>query len=124
MELVPSTIPGVGVLHHCRTRRGQRLSVLVEHSGTRSLLVDPRPGPDRRPGPGGHGPPGAAAPPGPSRSPSPYGADDGDDVPSVRLILEPDEADQIADLLHTRPIPDRLAVLEDRITRLTEELRS
>ncbi len=35
--------------------------------------------------------------------------------------MEHDEADRVAELLHSRPIPDRLAVLERRFAEITGE---
>ncbi|MEU3272837.1 SPFH domain-containing protein [Saccharomonospora sp. NPDC006951] len=43
------------------------------------------------------------------------------DVPPQTIVLEPDEADKIADILHSQPIADRLAALENRVDKLTEE---
>lgn len=40
-----------------------------------------------------------------------YGSDELD-VPTQTIIMDSDEADQVADLLHTRSIADRLAALE------------
>jgi TrkA domain protein len=36
----------------------------------------------------------------------------------ARIVLEEDEADQVAELLHTQPITDRIAELERRVARL------
>lgn len=41
------------------------------------------------------------------------------DAPGHTIVLEPDEADQLAEVLHTRSIPDRLAALERRLDELT-----
>ncbi|TDC88446.1 hypothetical protein [Actinomadura sp. 7K507] len=41
------------------------------------------------------------------------------DEPSERFVLDPDEADQLADLLHHRSVEDRLTALERRLTDLT-----
>ncbi|MEU8354744.1 hypothetical protein AB0C27_01920 [Nonomuraea sp. NPDC048882] len=41
------------------------------------------------------------------------------DEPVQTIVLDQDEADQIADLLHSRSLPDRLADLERRVARLT-----
>ena len=43
------------------------------------------------------------------------GADDG--VPD-QIVLDPDEADQLADLLHQRSVADRLAELERQVAGL------
>lgn len=40
------------------------------------------------------------------------------DVEWVTIELDADEADQVADLLHSTPIPDRMAELERRLTEL------
>jgi TrkA domain protein len=37
----------------------------------------------------------------------------------ARIVLEEDEADQVAELLHSQPITDRIAELERRVARLT-----
>lgn len=88
MEISRSTIPGVGHVHDCRTRGGQRFTVLVERSGSRQLHF--------------YGP---AVP-------------DDDGEPAQRIVLDPDEADQLADLLHQRSVADRLAELERRVAEL------
>jgi TrkA domain protein len=36
----------------------------------------------------------------------------------VRIVLEEDEADQVAELLHSQPLTDRIAELERRVARL------
>ncbi|MGY0499872.1 hypothetical protein ACWZHB_15405 [Nocardia sp. FBN12] len=43
----------------------------------------------------------------------------GSDEPTVDIELEPDEADQVAELMHSRPFGDRLARLEQRLDLLT-----
>ena len=43
------------------------------------------------------------------------------DVPAQAIILEPDEADQVAEILHNQPITDRLLALERRMRELIEE---
>lgn len=88
MEITPSSVPGVGKLHECRTRDGQRFGVLVESSGRRALLVyDPR-------------------------------LDDPDE-PAQKITLDPDEADEVAEMLHSSPLRDRIAALERRVAELT-----
>jgi len=82
MEIHSTTVPGRGVLHVCRTRRGGRLGLLAEHSGARTLLCY-----------------GYEAALDPDRS-------------AQEVTLEPDEADRLADLLHSRQVPDRLDGLE------------
>lgn len=46
---------------------------------------------------------------------------DGHDAPLQIITSESDEADQLADLLHSTPIQDRLATLERRLDRLSDE---
>ncbi|MGV9740134.1 hypothetical protein [Nocardia farcinica] len=43
------------------------------------------------------------------------------DEPAQTITLAPDEADQLADLLHSAPLPDRVARLERRMSRLLAE---
>ncbi|GAA4515935.1 MULTISPECIES: hypothetical protein [Nonomuraea] len=47
-----------------------------------------------------------------------YGEDDSDDVGRT-AELEPDEADRLAELLHSRSLDDRLAAIERRLAELT-----
>ena len=53
-----------------------------------------------------------------------YASPDADE-PSERIVLDPDEADQLADILHSRAIDerrssdDRLTALERRLTEIT-----
>lgn len=42
----------------------------------------------------------------------------GDDEVPEHIVLEPDEADQLADLLHQRSVADRLAELERQVAEL------
>ncbi|NKX89961.1 hypothetical protein [Nocardia coubleae] len=42
----------------------------------------------------------------------------GSDEPCVDLVLEPEEADHVAELMHTSPLADRLTRLEQRVDRL------
>ncbi|MBK1786654.1 SPFH domain-containing protein [Prauserella cavernicola] len=51
-----------------------------------------------------------------------YGPDD-PDVPAQTIVLDPDEADRLADMLHTRSVSDRLVELERRVVELTREAR-
>ncbi|WP_233213650.1 hypothetical protein [Mycobacterium hubeiense] len=44
------------------------------------------------------------------------------DVPARAILLESDEADQVAEILHSRPIVDRLRSLERRVDELIGEL--
>ena len=41
-----------------------------------------------------------------------------DGVPAQQIVLDPDEADQLADLLHQRSVDDRLAELERQVAEL------
>ncbi len=43
------------------------------------------------------------------------------DAPAWEILLQPDEADQVAEILHSRPIPDRLLSLERRVDELIGE---
>jgi K+/H+ antiporter YhaU regulatory subunit KhtT len=43
------------------------------------------------------------------------------DVPARAIILEPDEADQVAEILHDNTIGNRLLALERRMRELIEE---
>ena len=48
--------------------------------------------------------------------------DGGDlDAPAWEIVLESDEADQLAEVLHSRPIKDRLLSLERRVDELIGE---
>ena len=48
--------------------------------------------------------------------------DEGDrDAPAWEILLQPDEADQVAEILHSRPIADRLLSLERRVDELIGE---
>ena len=48
--------------------------------------------------------------------------DGGDlDTPAWEIVLEPDEADQLAEMLHSRSIKDRLVSLERRVDELIGE---
>ncbi|GAB3805414.1 hypothetical protein [Micromonospora zhanjiangensis] len=46
-----------------------------------------------------------------------YGKED-PDLPVDRIALEHDEADHVAEVLHSAPIADRLATLERRLVEL------
>ncbi len=51
--------------------------------------------------------------------------DDNDpDVPARSIVLEADEADQVAEILHSQPIADRLVQLERRVGELMERTRA
>ncbi|MEU8800065.1 hypothetical protein [Spirillospora sp. NPDC048819] len=43
-----------------------------------------------------------------------------DDEPSERFVLDPDEADRLAGILHHRSTDDRLTALEKRLQKLTQ----
>ena len=43
------------------------------------------------------------------------------DEPARAIVLEPDEADQVAELLANRPVADRLLSLERRVDELIGE---
>lgn len=92
VEIHSTTVPGRGVLHVCRTRRGGRIGVLVERSGTRTLLS--------------------------------YGSEAGldPDRAALEVLLDADEADQLADLLQSRPLPERLEALERTVTAMGSAL--
>lgn len=49
-----------------------------------------------------------------------YGASD-PDQPAQDIVMEPDEADQLAELLHSHPMADRLLSLERRVDALIGE---
>jgi TrkA domain protein len=51
-----------------------------------------------------------------------YGPDAGD-TPRQTIVLERDEADDLAELLHSSSVPDRLAVVERRLADLTTQAR-
>ncbi|GGO09503.1 hypothetical protein GCM10010116_19200 [Microbispora rosea subsp. aerata] len=94
MDVTRATLPGVAtVVHQCVTRDGQRFGVLVEKSGRRRILV--------------YGPYGSAEP----------------DTPLQVINLDQGEADQLADILHSRPVLDRLAHLERRFDEFLEAAR-
>jgi hypothetical protein len=43
------------------------------------------------------------------------------DVPARAILLAPDEADQVAEILHSQPVADRLLLLERRVDELIGE---
>lgn len=45
------------------------------------------------------------------------------DVPAGEIVLEPDEADRLADMLRSRPLVDRLLSLERKVDELIGERR-
>lgn len=94
MEITRSTVSGVGVMHDCFTRSGAHFRVLEEQSGSRKLYVY-----------------GTLETPSVSNTDSPF----------VTIDLDEDEADQLANLLHSRSIPDRVAELERQLEDLKGE---
>ena len=88
MDVTHTTIPGVGTVHHCDTRQGDHLAVIVNGTGRRTLLFYDRADPD---------------------------------APAHTVELEQREADQLAGLLHSRPIADRLAAVERRLATLLHD---
>lgn len=50
-----------------------------------------------------------------------FGYDRDGDEPAWTVGLEPDEADGLADILHSRPITDRVTTLEQRVDALIGE---
>ncbi|WP_062433581.1 hypothetical protein [Herbidospora daliensis] len=46
------------------------------------------------------------------------------DVPLQSIVMEHDEADRAAEILHSQPVPDRLAALERRFAEITGEAQS
>jgi TrkA domain protein len=51
-----------------------------------------------------------------------YGPGD-ESTPRQTIALERDEADDLAELLHSSSVPDRLAVVERRLADLTTQAR-
>lgn len=49
-----------------------------------------------------------------------YGGGDAD-VPTQTIVMDGDEADQVADLLHSRTVADRLATIERRLAGIGPE---
>ncbi|MCX7522682.1 hypothetical protein OSC27_10380 [Microbacterium sp. STN6] len=98
MNVTRTTAPGAGTIFHCISREGQHFRVLVEYSGRRRLFVYEPDAPEGAP-PGERG---------------------GSNKPAVTITLESDEADQLANLLHTAPLPDRMAELERRLAEIAE----
>ncbi|MFF4771833.1 hypothetical protein ACFY05_03135 [Microtetraspora fusca] len=89
MDITRTTVPGVGVLHHCGTRAGQRFGVMVDDDERRSLLI--------------------------------YEPSGDPDVPRQTIVMDRDEADQVAAILGDRSVSDRLAILERRLAKLAEK---
>ncbi|GLW66441.1 hypothetical protein Arub01_46850 [Actinomadura rubrobrunea] len=95
MHVTPTTVPGSGTLYHILTRRGKRLALFIDTRGERTLYV--------------YGP---ASPVDPDQGADP-------DRPAHSIVLDRDEADQLAQLLHERSVDDRIAALERRLDELT-----
>lgn len=76
-------------MHHLHIRGGRRFGVLVDTRVRRSLLIYDA---------------------GPVEDP---------DEPVLRIVIEPDEADELAEILHSKPMSDRLAEVERRLAELT-----
>ena len=89
MDITRSTVPGIGTVHHLHTRSGRRFGVLVDTRGRRTLLIYDA---------------------GPVEDP---------DEPVLCIVIEPDEADELAGILHSKPMSDRLAEVERRLADLT-----
>ncbi|MEU8251337.1 hypothetical protein [Nonomuraea sp. NPDC048916] len=83
MDITHSTAPGIGVVHHVHTQEGHVLSVIHHLDGRRTLLV---------------------------YDSTPDAADP--DRPTKAVDLDGGEADQLADLLHSRSVAERLAAIE------------
>lgn len=81
-------------MHDCVTRSGAHFRVLEELSGARTFYA--------------YGPTAAESQPGP-------------DEQFVAIELDDDEADILANLLHSRPLSDRVAHLERVVTEITGE---
>lgn len=90
MNITHTHVPGNGTVHHCDTRRGDHLAVIVSAGGQRTIILYDRQNPD---------------------------------TPAVTLELDQVEADQLADLLHSRPLADRLAAVEQRLEDILHEAR-
>lgn len=94
MDITRTSVSGVGTMHDCVTRRGAHFRVLEKLSGTRTFYA--------------YGPTAAESQPGP-------------DEQFVAIDLDEDEADILANLLHSRPLSDRVAHLERLVTEITGE---
>lgn len=94
MDITQSSVSGVGTMHDCITRRGAHFRVLQKLSGERTFFA--------------YGPTAAESQPGP-------------DEQFVAIELDDDEADMLANLLHSRSIPARVAHLERLVTEITGE---
>lgn len=94
MNITRTSIHGVGMMHDCITRSGAHFRVLEEKSGDRKLYV---------------------------YSPTDAHGSPGTDEEVATINLDEDEADILANILHSRPIPDRVAHLERRFSEMTGE---
>ena len=89
MQIHRIRVPGEDVIvHHMRTREGERLCLLVDDRGNCHLFT--------------------------------YDGSDLD-TPAWEIVLQPDEADRLAETLQTRPVKDRLHSLERRVDELIGE---
>ncbi|GII00396.1 SPFH domain-containing protein [Planobispora takensis] len=87
VEIIRTTIPGTGTVHHLTARSGHRFGVLVDDAADQLCLLV-------------------------------YGLTD-PDTPAQCIVMERDEAGQLAEILQVRPLADRIADLEHRLTELT-----
>src|SRR5690606_11016447 len=87
MDINRTTVPGTGSLHHFTTRADRRFAVLAHPDGRRTLIIYH------------DGPPDSNDP----------------DAPAQHIELDVDEADQLAEVLHSRSLLDRIARLEHRL---------
>ncbi|MFG1944128.1 hypothetical protein [Nonomuraea sp. NPDC048826] len=93
MRITHNTVPGIGSVHHTDTRRGDHLAVIVTAAGRTLVLYDQ------------HDP----------------------DTPAHTVELDQREADQLAGLLTGRPgagrpVADRIAAVERRLTSVEQRL--
>ncbi|MBL1080054.1 hypothetical protein JK358_37225 [Nocardia sp. 2] len=86
MQVERTTVPGLGVVHHLRTRSGAHFAVLSEANGRKHVMF--------------------------------YSSEQADE-PYADILLDADEADECAQLLHSTSITDRVARLEQLLARLT-----
>jgi len=94
MDITHTSVAGVGLMHDCVTRSGAHFRVLEDRSGSRTLYV--------------------------YRQQNEPGSANSDDE-FATIVLDEVEADQVANILHSRPISDRVAHLERRFSELIED---
>ncbi|WP_040793634.1 hypothetical protein [Nocardia paucivorans] len=94
MDIDRRTVPGRGVLHHFRTRGGGHFALFTGADHARLYIYDEQ-----------------------SRDDDEQPRDE----PALTIPLDPDEADQVADLLYSVPLRDRVTRLERRVDRLCAE---